>query len=37
MPDFMKPGFVTDLTAGLKGNLNFASDAKADVDITLEE
>jgi multiple sugar transport system substrate-binding protein len=29
MPDFMKAGFLTDLTADLKANPNFASVAKA--------
>ena len=37
MPDFMKAGFLTDLTAGLKANPNFASVAKAYVDITPDE
>jgi multiple sugar transport system substrate-binding protein len=33
MPDFMKAGFLTDLTADLKANPNFGSVAKAYVDI----
>ena len=33
MPDFMKAGFLEDLTADLKKNPNFASVAKAYVDI----
>ena len=33
MPDFMKAGFLTDLTADLKADPNFASVAKAYVDI----
>jgi multiple sugar transport system substrate-binding protein len=37
MPDFMKAGFLTDLTADLKANPNFASVAKAYVDIATYE
>jgi multiple sugar transport system substrate-binding protein len=33
MPDFMKAGFLTDLSADLKANPNFASVAKAYIDI----
>ena len=33
MPDFMKAGFLTDLTADLKADPNFASVAKAYIDI----
>jgi multiple sugar transport system substrate-binding protein len=33
MPDFMKAGFLTDLTADLKANKDFASVAKAYIDI----
>ena len=33
MPDFMKAGFLTDLTAALKANPNYASVAKAYIDI----
>ncbi|MBV8106913.1 MAG: sugar ABC transporter substrate-binding protein [Hyphomicrobiales bacterium] len=37
MPDFMKAGFLTDLTADLKANPNFASVAEAYVDIATYE
>jgi len=37
MPDFMKAGFLVDLTADLKANPNFASVAKAYVDIATYE
>ena len=37
MPYFMKAGFLTNLTADLKANPNFASVAKAYVDITPDE
>ena len=37
MPDFMKAGFLTDLTAELKADPNFASVAKAYVDIATYE
>jgi len=37
MPDFMKAGFLTDLTADLKADPNFASVAKAYVDIATYE
>ena len=37
MPDFMKAGFLTDLTADLKGNPDFASVAKAYQDIATYE
>ena len=37
MPDFMKAGFLTDLTADLKANANFGSVAKAYVDIATYE
>jgi multiple sugar transport system substrate-binding protein len=37
MPDFMKAGFLTDLTADLKGNKDFAGVAKAYVDIATYE
>ena len=37
MPDFMKAGFLTDLTAELKANPNFGSVAKAYVDIAAYE
>jgi multiple sugar transport system substrate-binding protein len=37
MPDFMKAGFLTDLTADLKGNPNYASVAQAYKDIATYE
>jgi multiple sugar transport system substrate-binding protein len=37
MPDFMKAGFLTDLTADLKANPNFTSVAKAYVEIATYE
>src|ERR1700734_3932870 len=37
MPDFMKAGFLVDLTADLKANPNFASVAKAYIDIATYE
>jgi multiple sugar transport system substrate-binding protein len=37
MPDFMKAGFLTDLTADLKADPNFASVAKAYVNIATYE
>jgi multiple sugar transport system substrate-binding protein len=37
MPDFMKAGFLVDLTADLKGNPNFTSVAKAYIDIATYE
>ncbi len=37
MPDFMKAGFLTDLTADLKANPNYASVAKAYQDIATYE
>jgi multiple sugar transport system substrate-binding protein len=37
MPDFMKAGFLTDLTADLKANPNFGTVAKAYVDIATYE
>ena len=37
MPDFMKAGFLTDLTADLKANPNFASVAQAYDDIATYE
>ena len=37
MPDFMKAGFLADLTAELKADPNFASVAKAYVDIATYE
>ena len=37
MPDFMKAGFLTDLTADLKANKDFGSVAKAYIDIATYE
>jgi multiple sugar transport system substrate-binding protein len=37
MPDFMKAGFLTDLTADLKANPNYASVAEAYKDIATYE